>query len=116
MEKQSKAGLNCGVMIDCSHGNSMKNHRNQPKVLQDICSQIKSGARICGVMIESNLFEGRLDLWCDDRLLAWQLHEESQEPTESASGHLQPDQVRCPDLWLHDREQSVRRPPGPSQP
>jgi len=62
MEKQSKAGLNCGVMIDCSHGNSMKNHRNQPKVLQDICSQIKSGARICGVMIESNLFEGRQDL------------------------------------------------------
>jgi len=62
LEKQSKAGLNCGVIVDCSHGNSMKNHKNQPKVLENICGQIKSGTRICGVMIESNLFEGRQDL------------------------------------------------------
>lgn len=61
-QKQSKAGLSCGVIFDCSHGNSMKDHKNQPKVLQNICDQIKSGTRICGVMIESNLFEGRQDL------------------------------------------------------
>jgi len=51
------------IMIDCSHGNSQKNHNNQPKVLDDICTQLRSGDRnITGVMIESNINEGRQDV------------------------------------------------------
>jgi 3-deoxy-7-phosphoheptulonate synthase len=51
------------IMIDCSHGNSQKNHNNQPKVLDDICSQLRSGDRnITGVMIESHINEGRQDV------------------------------------------------------
>ena len=51
------------VMIDCSHGNSNKDHRNQPKVAADISSQMRSGNKaITGVMIESHLVEGRLDV------------------------------------------------------
>ncbi|KAH3667099.1 hypothetical protein WICMUC_005446 [Wickerhamomyces mucosus] len=51
------------IMIDCSHGNSNKDHRNQPKVAQVIADQIKEGNEsICGVMIESNLVEGRQDV------------------------------------------------------
>jgi 3-deoxy-7-phosphoheptulonate synthase len=72
------------IMIDCSRahsihnpclrletlaetkstdGNSQKNHNNQPKVLDDICSQLCSGNRnITGVMIESNINEGRQDV------------------------------------------------------
>ena len=47
------------VMIDCSHGNSLKDHRNQPKVAQAICDQLRNGEDgIIGVMIESNLREG----------------------------------------------------------
>jgi len=47
------------VMIDCSHGNSQKDHRNQPKVAEDVCSQISQGNKeIMGLMIESHLFEG----------------------------------------------------------
>lgn len=51
------------IMVDCSHGNSQKNHLNQPKVLADICSQLAAGERnITGVMIESNIHDGRQDV------------------------------------------------------
>jgi len=47
------------VMVDCSHGNSMKDYRNQPMVAADLCNQIAGGSRtITSVMIESNLVEG----------------------------------------------------------
>jgi len=50
-----------GVMVDCSHGNSKKDYRLQSSVLQDICGQLKTSKAICGVMIESNIVEGRQD-------------------------------------------------------
>ncbi|NQU79484.1 3-deoxy-7-phosphoheptulonate synthase [Candidatus Woesearchaeota archaeon] len=53
------AGLPRNVVIDCSHGNSRKDHTKQPEVFSDVMSQISSGNdRIVGVMIESNLKEG----------------------------------------------------------
>ncbi|CCF55541.1 hypothetical protein KAFR_0A01020 [Kazachstania africana CBS 2517] len=51
------------IMIDCSHGNSNKDYRNQPKVAQAIYEQLVEGENaLCGVMIESNLVEGRQDI------------------------------------------------------
>lgn len=51
------------IMVDCSHGNSSKDHRNQPKVARVVADQIESGNRsICGLMIESNINEGRQDV------------------------------------------------------
>ncbi|RDX44070.1 3-deoxy-7-phosphoheptulonate synthase [Lentinus brumalis] len=51
------------IMIDCSHGNSEKNHNNQPKVLASICAQLEAGERhITGVMIESHINAGRQDV------------------------------------------------------
>ncbi|OBZ74989.1 Phospho-2-dehydro-3-deoxyheptonate aldolase, tyrosine-inhibited [Grifola frondosa] len=51
------------IMIDCSHGNSQKDHNNQPKVLSDICAQLAAGERhITGVMIESHINAGRQDV------------------------------------------------------
>ncbi|CAK9440344.1 uncharacterized protein LODBEIA_P44440 [Lodderomyces beijingensis] len=48
------------IMVDCSHGNSSKDHNNQPKVAKVVADQIASGTRsICGLMIESNINEGR---------------------------------------------------------
>ena len=48
------------IMVDCSHGNSRKIHTNQPLVVDDIVSQIQEGNKsIVGVMIESNLQEGK---------------------------------------------------------
>ncbi len=47
------------IMVDCSHGNSAKDHERQPLVLQEVLEQIKAGNRsISGVMIESNLEAG----------------------------------------------------------
>ncbi|KAH3666288.1 hypothetical protein OGAPHI_004477 [Ogataea philodendri] len=51
------------IMVDCSHGNSNKDHRNQPKVAAEIARQLKNGnGSICGLMIESNISEGRQDV------------------------------------------------------
>jgi len=50
------------VMVDCSHGNSDKDHRRQPVVAASICEQVREGSdRIFGVMLESHLVEGRQD-------------------------------------------------------
>lgn len=55
-----KAGLDKAVMIDCSHGNSGKDHNRQPEVLQDVVAQRAAGTgSIIGVMLESNLIAGR---------------------------------------------------------
>ncbi|KAF8451267.1 hypothetical protein BGX38DRAFT_1249983 [Terfezia claveryi] len=62
-EALKKKGQKEILMVDCSHGNSLKNHRNQPKVCNNIESQIRAGeTAIIGVMIESNLAEGRQDV------------------------------------------------------
>lgn len=54
-----ESGLPEQLMIDCSHGNSKKDYRNQPLVAADLCQQISAGAKdIASVMIESNLIEG----------------------------------------------------------
>ena len=56
------AKLPARVMVDFSHANSRKQHRNQLQVGDDICSQLRDGDdRIFGVMIESHLVEGRQD-------------------------------------------------------
>jgi len=59
IEKLNAAGVQQNVMIDCSHGNSNKDYRRQPLVVEDICRQVAAGSRqIVGVMVESNLVEG----------------------------------------------------------
>ena len=71
-------------MIDCSHGNSQKNHLKQLDVLESVTQQIEAGnASIIGVMIESNLCEGnqpipddleeiRYGVSVTDACLAWE--------------------------------------------
>ena len=54
------------VMVDCSHGNSLKDFRNQPLVARNLANQISDGNRvITSVMIESNLVEGNQKLTAD---------------------------------------------------
>jgi 3-deoxy-7-phosphoheptulonate synthase len=58
-EKLRSKGLSDRLMVDCSHGNSEKNHKNQPKVAKVLAEQIERGEEaIMGVMIESNITEG----------------------------------------------------------
>lgn len=60
--------LTKNIMIDCSHGNSFKNYKNQNKVLYSVCNQIKTNDNIIGVMIESNLYEGKQKFNTIDKL------------------------------------------------
>ena len=55
-------GLPASVMVDCSHGNSLKDYRKQPIASASVAEQIAAGSTaITGVMIESHLVEGRQD-------------------------------------------------------
>ncbi|KFA46546.1 hypothetical protein S40293_09175 [Stachybotrys chartarum IBT 40293] len=55
----AKKNLPQRFMVDCSHGNSLKDHNNQPKVAAELARQISQGETgIMGVMIESNINEG----------------------------------------------------------
>jgi 3-deoxy-7-phosphoheptulonate synthase len=57
------AGLPERLVIDASHANSGKDHRNQPLVAADVAAQLAAGQRgITGVMLESFLLPGRQDL------------------------------------------------------
>jgi len=61
-EKLKKAGLSPRLMIDCSHGNSSKQHQKQIEVGRDVAQQMASAptaSSILGVMIESNINEGK---------------------------------------------------------
>ena len=59
VEQLRSAKLNTRLMIDCSHGNSAKDFRQQPKVAEEVAEQIASGDdNIAGVMLESHLNEG----------------------------------------------------------
>lgn len=51
------------VLVDCSHGNSQKDHLKQARVASGLCEQLVAGSRrIFGAMLESHLVEGRQDL------------------------------------------------------
>ncbi len=59
----TKSGLPARIMIDASHANSRKVPARQIDVVQDIATQIGRGNDdIFGIMIESNLEEGRQDV------------------------------------------------------
>jgi 3-deoxy-7-phosphoheptulonate synthase len=58
-EALSDAGRQPSVMVDCSHGNSGKNHDKQVDVVRNVAAQIGGGGRqLFGVMIESHLVAG----------------------------------------------------------
>ncbi|MCB0343656.1 MAG: 3-deoxy-7-phosphoheptulonate synthase [Bdellovibrionales bacterium] len=62
-EKLREATLPVNIVVDCSHGNSLKDHSLQPLVMENCCNQIVNGNRsIVGFMLESNINEGRQDV------------------------------------------------------
>jgi 3-deoxy-7-phosphoheptulonate synthase len=62
VQRLEKANLPGRVMVDCSHGNSQKDHRKQALVTDSLAEQIAGGSEaVLGVMIESHLVEGRQD-------------------------------------------------------
>jgi len=54
-----KAGVRSQMMVDCSHGNSNKDHKQQGAAFKDVVAQKAAGEKdIIGLMLESNLNEG----------------------------------------------------------
>jgi 3-deoxy-7-phosphoheptulonate synthase len=72
------------IVIDCSHGNSNKDHRRQGEVLANAIEQIGNGnTSIVGMMLESHLHEGNQSIPSDlkdlkygvsvtDKCLSWE--------------------------------------------
>ncbi|TAF11271.1 MAG: 3-deoxy-7-phosphoheptulonate synthase [Nostocales cyanobacterium] len=60
VEEQLKAAdLPPRIVIDCSHGNTNKDYKLQPVVLENVIQQIVDGnTSIVGMMLESNLYAG----------------------------------------------------------
>jgi 3-deoxy-7-phosphoheptulonate synthase len=63
-------GIARPLMVDCSHGNSSKDHRKQAAACRAVLEQVRAGERrVMGIMLESNLHPGRQD-WMPDQPLA----------------------------------------------
>jgi 3-deoxy-7-phosphoheptulonate synthase len=58
-----KAEVPARIMVDASHGNSNKDFRRQPLVVEDLAQQLEAGSRaLVGTMMESHLVEGHQSL------------------------------------------------------
>jgi 3-deoxy-7-phosphoheptulonate synthase len=63
-------GVARGVMIDCSHDNSGKDHTKQAAIFRQVVSAFRDGqSAILGLMIESNLLPGK-QTWAEGKDLA----------------------------------------------
>ncbi len=57
------------IIVDCSHGNSLKDHTRQAQVIESVCEQWASGvSAVKGVMLESHLKAGNQPLLSPDEL------------------------------------------------
>ena len=66
------AHISAKIVIDCSHGNSMKDYSLQPIVFHDCINQIVDGNRsIVGLMLESHLHEGSQSIPRDIKQLTY---------------------------------------------
>lgn len=86
--KLKQLNLSPRLVIDCSHGNSNKDHKKQADVFNQIVQQIVDGnTSIVGMMLESNLYEGNQKISEDlaalkygvsitDKCIDWQETEE----------------------------------------
>lgn len=51
------------IVVDCSHGNSQKDHRRQPSVFASCIDQVVAGnTSIVGLMLEGNINEGQQNI------------------------------------------------------
>jgi len=58
-----KSNLPQQIVVDCSHANSLKDHKKQMVVVDNLAGQLSNGEkRIKGLMIESNLVEGNQNI------------------------------------------------------
>lgn len=72
LQQLESAGVPASLMVDCSHGNSNKDHTKQSVAFRDVIRQRKDGQEgILGCMLESNLFPGNQNLGSDPSKLEY---------------------------------------------
>ncbi len=60
VECVAREGIQRGVLVDCSHDNSGKDHTRQASVFRDVINTfVKGQSGILGVMVESNILPGK---------------------------------------------------------
>lgn len=57
-----KEKIETGIIVDCSHANSNKDYKRQILTCFSVARQMRSNENIVGVMIESNLYDGKQEL------------------------------------------------------
>ncbi len=63
VEQLQKFGLPTAIVVDCSHGNSNKDHNRQGQVAEAVVAQRQLGNKaIIGLMLESHINEGRQNI------------------------------------------------------
>lgn len=75
LEKAKSALQDCDLeprlMIDCSHGNSSKDHKKQKIAFESVIEQSMNNPGIIGLMLESHLYEGKQTLIEDPSSLSY---------------------------------------------
>lgn len=62
LQLMTKAKINAKIIVDCSHANSEKQYERQEPIAREVLSQIlEKEESIAGIMLESNLYEGKQD-------------------------------------------------------
>ncbi|NET08743.1 MAG: 3-deoxy-7-phosphoheptulonate synthase [Merismopedia sp. SIO2A8] len=84
----TQRNLPVNIVVDCSHGNSNKDHTRQGQVVRDLLKHIKNGHQsIVGMMLESNIHAGNQKIPADlnqlkygvsitDKCISWSETEE----------------------------------------
>lgn len=62
--QQKAKGQLPALIIDCSHGNSLKDPQQQPQVLRTIVAE-REQTQVRGIMLESHLVDGNQKISCD---------------------------------------------------
>ena len=92
----SKSGVPSQLLVDCSHGNSNKDHTRQGIALRDIIEQRVAGnANIIGCMLESNISAGSQKLNGDLSTLEYGV-----SVTDACIGWEDTDELL---RWAHDK-------------
>jgi 3-deoxy-7-phosphoheptulonate synthase len=92
-----QAGLTPAIMVDCSHANSGSDHTKQETVWDAVLAQHREHPSLVGMMIESNLIEGKQPIPADlsqlkygisitDACLGWETTERMLQAAHQAVG------------------------------
>lgn len=57
-KRLDEEGIEKNIIIDCNHGNSLKDFTRQPEVFREVAFEMRNNPNIAGLMLESNLEEG----------------------------------------------------------